>query len=98
MGGPRHSVGRMSNRRGVAPPSSSMITSRTFRAERPGAALRQHVGHGFGRTGEHRLDRSVSTVAHPAGKFERPGGIGAPGAIADALHPAADAHANAAGR
>ena len=62
------------------------------RAGRTLVACRDHGDDGFLRSCEHRLDRAVAAVAHPAfeATFER--GVFGPGAESDALHPAADEH------
>ena len=69
---------------------SSSSTASTRAPARAAAAGLDHPGHRLGRTGEHRLDRAVAPVAHPAfqAAFERR--VLGPGAIADALHATAD--------
>src|SRR5262249_44576291 len=62
------------------------------RRRRPVAAQRHHLGYDFGWPRKQRLDAAVLPVAHPA--FELAGArlMLDPGAVADALHPAADRH------
>jgi len=54
--------------------------------------MRDHLGDDGRGTGEHRLDGAVVAVAYPAFQPARPCPVLDPGAVTDALHPAADRH------
>ena len=62
------------------------------RRRRTAPALRHHIGHNFRRSRKQRLDAAVAAIAHPAFKIVRHGAVLDPGAVTDALHPAADCH------
>src|SRR5215470_5562632 len=78
---------------GLAIVARVLLRDRVHAGERRAvAAALDHRGDGVARADEQRLDRAVTAVAHPAAQGPADRLVAGPGAVADALHAAADAH------